>query len=115
MKTYFIKSTHDIYVDDYNKGELENVNFYTNEKRITANNAKEAISKYFQNTLYLSFEFEYAQVDDEYKNVLHYSNLVDEENSEASKGEIELWKEGKYKLYSNNTTLEIYELTEVEI
>lgn len=115
MKTYYIKSTHDVYVDSYTDGELENVNFYQQKNTVNAKDAKQAIQKYFENTLYYSFEFEYAQIDDDYKNILHYSNLVDTENSEASKGEIELWKEGKYKLYSNNTTLEICELTEIEI
>ena len=115
MKTYLIKSTHDVYVDSYTQGEIENVNFYTNEKRITANNSKEAINKYFESTLYFSFEFNNEQMNEDYKNILHYSNLVDDDNFEATHEQIELWKEDKIKLYSNNTTLEIYELTEVSI
>jgi hypothetical protein len=70
----------------------------------------------------LCFEFnlEYAIIDhkeeiNEKINTLHYSNLVCKNNAEASKSDIEAWKRGAITLYSNNTFLTIFELTEVKI
>jgi hypothetical protein len=70
--------------------------------------------------LYFDFNFEYASIDheegiNEKTNTLHYSNLVDKDNAEASKSEIEAWKRGEITSYSNNTFLTIFELTEVKI
>lgn len=120
MKTYVINSNHDVYIDSYENGELDNVNFYALEGKIDANNPREAIKKYFEEVLYFSFEIENAYIDHEETNegsdnCLHYSNLVDVNNYEASKREIELWKENKEELYSNNTTIYIYELKSVKI
>ena len=115
MKTYSIKTGHDIYIDSYNEGEGKQVNFYTLEGEVKADNPTQAIEQFFETTLYYNFNMANAYIDDEIKNILHYSVLVDEENVEASKNEIELWKEGKKVLYSNNISLYIYELVEVKI
>ena len=113
MKQFYIQSTHDIHVDDFNMGELEWVHEYNMEAKIKAETSKEAIEKYFEKTLYLSFDFNNAMNDEDNSNVLFYSNLVDVENGEATEKEKELWKKDKMKLYSNTTRLTIYELTEV--
>lgn len=87
MKTYFIESTHFVYIDNYNEGEQELINCYTQEAMIKAENI----------------------------NKLDYSNLVDDENSEATENDCEKWRQGKKVLYSNNTILSIFEVKPVKI
>ena len=120
MKTYSIKTGHDIYIDSYNEGEGKHVNYYDIKAEVKAENPTQAIEKYFEDTLYYNFNMNLAYIaheedEDQPVNVLHYSVLVDEENAEASVEEVELWKEGKKVLYSNNIYLSIYELVEVKI
>ena len=113
MKSYRINSLHDIYLDDFIEGELENFNCYTMESIINAKNPKDAIKKYFEDILNYTFKIENA--DTQSKTILHYYNLVDDDNLEANEDEIKDWQRSRKKLYSNNTTLTIYELIQVEI
>jgi len=120
MRRFQIVSNHDIYVDDYNKGELDNVNWFKMDSIISANDTNEAIQKYFNDVLYYSFNIDGAYIphtedDSVSKNILHYSVLVDVDNNEASENEIELWKESKLKLYVDNIHITIHELIEVTI
>ena len=121
MKTYFIESTHFVYIDNYNEGEQELINCYTQEAMIKAESPRKAIEKYFETELYFSFDIEKAAIrneeDDEAENInkLDYSNLVDDENSEAAENDCEEWRQGKKVLYSNNTILSIFEVKPVKI
>ena len=110
MKTFKIRSAHDIYIDDYEQGELDRVNGYTVTNEVEANDVWEAIEKYFETTLYYNFKKDNASKSDEVENELHYSVLVDVENLEANEGQIEKWKQGKEKLYSNNITITVYKI-----
>ena len=120
MRTFQIISNHDVYVDNYEQGELKNVNWYKLDSIVSANNPKEAIQKYFNDVLYYDFDIKHAYIphkedESERKNVLHYSVLVDEQNYKATESQIEYWKEDKMNLYSNNIYIIINELIEVEI
>ena len=115
MKEYLIKSSHHVYIDDYNEGELEWVNCYNMDDFITAPNVQNAIQKYIEDCLYYKFDSKGFCEDDELMNVGHYNALVDEANEEANEYEIELWKNSKIRLYSNNIRLEIYEVKPVNI
>ena len=121
MKTYFIESTHFVYIDNYNEGEQELINCYTQEAMVKAESPRQAIEKYFETELYFSFDIEKAAIrneeDDEAENInkLDYSNLVDDENSEATENDCEKWRQGKKVLYSNNTILSIFEVKPVKI
>lgn len=122
MRKFLINSVHDCHLENYEHGELQYVNGYNQEAVINAENPREAISKYFENELYYNFSFENAVVlheqeeeDDNNKNKLFYDVLVDVENSEASKKDIELWKEGKIQLYSNSIHLTICEVLPITI
>ena len=112
MKTFKIRSAHDIYIDNYGQGELDRVNGYTLTNEVEANDVWEAIEKYFETTLYYDFKKDNASKSDEVENELHYSVLVDVENLEASENQIEKWKQGKEKLYSSNITITVYEIIE---
>jgi hypothetical protein len=115
MNEYLIKSSHNVYVDDYTEGELEWVNYYTIESTIMTPDVQSAIQAYIEHHLYYKFDSKGFCEDDESINVGHYSVLVNEHNDEAEESEIELWKNGKLKLYSNNIRLKIYEITPVNI
>ena len=121
MKTYFIQTSHDISIDTYNEGQGDNVNFYTMEEKIKSENPREAIEKYFKNNLGYIFNIENSYIvhkeegDEEGINKMYYDVLVDVENMEASKKSIDLWKEGKEKLYNDSVCLVIFELKEVKI
>ena len=115
MKTFKICSAHDIYIDDYEQGELDRVNGYTVTNEVEANDVWEAIEKYFETTLYYDFKKDNASKSDEVENELHYSVLVDVENLKASENQIEKWKQGKEKLYSSNITITVYEIIETSL
>ena len=115
MKTFKIYSAHDVYIDDYEQGELDRVNGYTVTNEVEANDAWEAIEKYFETTLYYDFKKDNASKSDEVENELHYSVLVDVENLEASEKDVQLWKRNLKKLYSNNITITVYEIIETTL
>jgi hypothetical protein len=112
-KEYYIKSNHSVFIDDYEQGEGKQVNEYNLKAIIKAQNVKEALIKYFDKKLYFSFDIKFIHDNDE--GGFYYSNLVDEENSEATESEVNQWKEGKKTLYSNNTYLSIYELNKINV
>jgi hypothetical protein len=120
MKTYLIKTIHEVFIDKFNEGELDFVNAYNLEAQVKAENPENAIAEYFKNQLYYDFNMNHAYVphqeeETEEKNTLHYSVLVDNDNNQASGYDVESWKEDKLTLYSNNIFLSIYELNEVKI
>ena len=110
MKAYQITSLHNVYLDSYKDGELDHVNSYDIENVIFAENVKSAIEKYFENVLYYKFNFSLCYFD---FNQLFYSVLVDADNYEATKNQIQVWKMGKSKLYSNNITISVFELNAI--
>ena len=115
MKTYFIKTSHEIEIDEFNEGLTNLVNTYNLEDKIQAETPREAIEKYFSNYLYYNFTFANAYImhleeGGEDKNVLIYDILVDEESHEPTETDIENWKKGKKTLYNNRIYLKIYEL-----
>lgn len=110
MKRFFISSTHEIFVDDYNEGELNNVNNYDLNSFINAENPKQAIKQYFDTVLGYDFTFENSNFEDGY---LNYSVLVDADNLQATEKEKELWKRGKKTLYCDNISLEVSELIKI--
>ena len=113
MNTYIIKTSHEIEKDSYNDGLLNYVNSYNLKHEIKAATPREAIQKYFDEYLYYTFDFKAAyilheQEENEATNILFYDVLVDEENNEATKDQIKLWKKDKLTLYNNRIHLEIF-------
>ena len=52
MKTYIIKTNHEIEIDTYNEGLISYVNSYNLKSEIKAENPRDAIQKYFDEHLY---------------------------------------------------------------
>jgi hypothetical protein len=115
MKTYFIKTSHEIEIDEFNEGLTNLVNTYNLEDKIKAETPRQAIEKYFSSVLYYSFDFQNAYIfhlegDGEEKNVLCYDVFVDEESQEVDENDKILWEKGEKTLYNNRIYLKIYEL-----
>ena len=97
MKTYKIETTHEVFIDKFNEGELDFVNAYSLSGEVKAENPENAIVEYFKNQLYYDFNMNNAYVphqeeETETKNTLHYSVLVDNDNNQASGYDVESWK-----------------------
>jgi chemotaxis protein histidine kinase CheA len=89
-----------VYEDDYNEGEGNQVNSFGERENKSFSNVSDFF-KYINNTiLYYDMNKEYFSIMDDGRIVT--SILVDEDNSPASKMEIEEWKKGNRKLYSAN-------------
>ena len=107
MIEYLIKSYHEIYVDDYNEGELDHVNSYNMTAFIKAPDVGSAIQQYIENCLYYKFNHEYLDISGDDMSS-YYDVLVDEDSNEITENERELWKQGELKLYNNQIRIEAY-------
>jgi hypothetical protein len=114
MTTFLIECFHNIYVDHYENGELDNVNNYDTEGKYSVSNIYDAIEKHLASLGY-DFNKDFCQLDEENTNVVFYSVLVDAQSYEATTSQIELWKQNKFDLYSNNLTLYVYEVANAKI
>ena len=114
METFLIECSHNIYVDNYENGELDNVNNFDTDGKYSAGSVYEAIEKHLYSLGY-DFNKDFCQLDEEQTNVVFYSVLVDVENYQASSYDILSWKENKLNLYSNNMTFYIYNVVEAKI
>ena len=116
MKTFFIECEHNIYLDNYNEGETENVNNYDTKGMYKTEDNIQAIEKHLHSLGY-SFNKDYIQADEEDKkqNKIWYSVLCNSESEEANEKELENFKNGSINLYANNMTIYIYELTPSKI
>lgn len=116
MKRYQISSYHEVHEDNYEEGELDRVNSYEiGPWTIKADTPMEAIAKYYNSYLPREFKPEYAMLDDEQANTLYDSFLEDEAGLKPSEDELVEWREGRMKLYSNNATIFVHELTPVDL
>ena len=112
---YKVEIFTDVYIEDYEHGELDRVNYYENEEEVTTESPIKAIEKALNN-LAFSFKVEYSETD-ENNNTLFYSNLVDNEGFEVTEKDslYKEWQEGKRVLYIANHTIKVYQLNEVKL
>jgi|LakMenEpi03Aug12_release.lakeMendotaPanAssembly.Ray.scaffolds.fasta_scaffold1854133_1 hypothetical protein len=112
MKTYKITTEHNVFIDNYENGEGKSVNFYILTSECKALTVQDAIINHFNNTVYLPFDIQYADIDKE-QNLIFYCNLVNVDNEDPTEHELEEWKKGKIELYSNHIVISAQELTKV--
>jgi len=113
MKNYYIKAEINVYEDNYEQGEGSHVNCWHNNTIVKGENPMAAAKNFFDKILRFSFDESNAVIDLEVEeNVLQYSTIIDEENYEVENNskEFEEFKEGKKKLFSATSRLEIFEL-----
>ena len=96
------KGTVDCYEDDYENGEGDFVNSWDFDVRGEYDSAEDLIKAIVKAT-YL-FDFKVNEFTFEGGSITT-SDLVDEENVQADKKDIELWKKGEKTLYSANMWL----------
>ena len=119
-KKFYFTVNATIYEDDYKEGQGDQVNFWKVNELIEAPTLDLAIEKLFETTLYFSYTKELSQTndsDEEIKNILEYSNLVDEDNNEILEDskQYKAWKEGNAILYACDLSIEIFELNAVNM
>lgn len=114
MKKYFITSTHDVYVDDFKEGETDHVNYYSSNGFVSADSWKDAAIKYLNDNLYYDINIKDVEISEDV-NCLQTSVIVDEENVQASRHDIDQWKNGSKMLYCNRIDLFIEELAPVNL
>ena len=116
--TIEIISDTEVCVDDYNDGELENVNSWTNDTTIFHTEQENLSSElltylttYIEDTLYVELnkdntirEALEAYDDSDY---FYVSKMVNKDNCEPYKSEIEEWKKGQTKLYVQNISITV--------
>lgn len=112
QKSYLVESTHDVYEDDYLNGELDHANFYVRSKIMAADSPMEAIKKYYKTELHREFIVENTEI---YETTLLDSATVDEDCMNASPLEIEMWKKGELKLYTEHVSIRVKQLIEIDL
>jgi hypothetical protein len=111
MRQFKITTGHSVYEDDFNEGELDFKTQYSESKTVTAENPVAALKQFYSEVFGKTLEdWVLYEVNSEDDDRLYDSWLVDEDCCTASPYEIEQWKEGKHKLYSNNVTISIAEI-----
>ena len=110
MAKYRITSYHEICEDSYEEGKGKSVSRYDYAATISANTPKEVVEKYLNKYLLVDTS-ERAEYDED---IAYISKLVDADGCAPSKAEIEWWKKGEVKLYSENITMRVYLMDQVE-
>jgi hypothetical protein len=114
MKKFKVTTEHTVYIDSYTEGEGKQVNLYDLQSTQRTETPREAIQNHFNNTVFLPFDFDKAEISED-KALIFWSYLVDEENGEPYPHDLEEWKQGKKELYSNNIIISIEEITPITI
>lgn len=119
-KKFYFKVDATIYEDSYKEGQGDQVNWWNTNELIEAPTLDLAIEKLFETKLYFNYKKELRDVNEDndgIKNILEYSNLVDENNNEILEDNkrYQAWKEGNAILYACDLSIEIFELNPVDM
>jgi len=109
MKKFKVTTEHTVYIDSYENGEGKQVNSYDLNSTQRTETIREAIQNHFNNTVYLPFDFDKAEISED-KKLIFWGCLVDEENAEPYTHDLKEWKKGKKELYVNNIIVSIEEI-----
>lgn len=112
------------HLDDYENGELDIINTSHNNQTVIAKSIGDAIKKYFDSNSYMAFDkvnLEHISVyhldngDEDGQNILEFSIQITESGYAPTEHEIELWKQGKFKLFSESIRMYINEIVPVTL
>ncbi len=96
-KKFFIKSFHDVYEDNWEKGEGKQLDYYEQSAVVKAETKDKAIAKFYADILHYTYNGDYMQD----------TVIVDKDNVELNGEELEEWKDGNPG-YSNSFKLKIW-------
>lgn len=101
-----------VYEDDFEQGELDEVNFWT--QTLNANSPKELLENISDYMSRDAFAEMYQDNINEYDFGSEYwtDDLVDADNNYATPEQIKQWKEGKLTLYATRYHIVVSEVTE---
>jgi len=105
--SYLIKTYFEVFEDDYNEGEGKFVTHWSHQSQHNA--IESALQQHFEQ-VGLSYDVNNIHEED---GMRYYSWMVDDECIEATEKEVEKWKQGKTKLYSQNANINIYKLEQI--
>lgn len=112
MKKFRIVSDHDIFIDDYEQGELSNVNGFSHDSIQKADTVQDAVLNHL---LELCYTVDIKDVEtSECGEFLQTSVTVNKDNIQPYESEINDWKQGKCKLYNDHVTISAEELISVK-
>lgn len=117
MKKFFIKYCVDVTEDNYQNGELNQINYYDGNGFIEANNSKDAIISFFDKNLCFDINIKYLDsLQDENLERYCYNVLCNTNNEQIEKEDEEFkeWEKGNINLYSNCINFNIYSLDEIK-
>lgn len=110
MRKFKTQSYHEVFEDDYQHGEIKNVNSYKLTQEVSAGTPQEAVTKYLQENIHSELSFGDCERDDV---EIYVTYLVNADNVQATEADINAWEQGKIKLYSTHATLFVDELKEI--
>ena len=102
MNKYKITSLHEVFEDNFLNGETSFVNSWEQNKIVKATNLNEALKIYFNNEIYINYDIEKLDIDND---MIFTSNLCDINNFWANEAQIEKWKKNEIKLFSQHITI----------
>jgi len=112
MRTFFITSHHDIFVDNYNDGEEPNsINSYSISETVKADNWRLAVNEYFKR-IGFNLGMENCEI---YDNFLETSCLVDGANMQPNETQVKQWQNGNKTLYANHISIGVQELITIHL
>jgi hypothetical protein len=113
MRNFKITSEHSIYTNSFKTGEQSFERVFHLGNTLQADTPEEAIAKYFKNYLFYDFDMSNAVTDIDDNYTLYYSVLADENGTKATENQLNLWKMGKRKLYTDNIRILMQELINI--
>lgn len=112
------------HLDDYENGELASVNTSYDKQIVIAKSVGDAVKKYFDGNSYMAFDklkledisvYHLDNGDEDGQNILEFSIQITESSYAPTEHEIELWKQGKFKLFSESIRMYINEIVSVTL
>lgn len=111
-----ISSFADVSIDDYERGELDHVNYFENDTKTFCSTPKtlktdilDALEDYVEHVIYTTYNSDDIKEQLENRDDTNFfvSVLVDNNNSEASDAQIARWKAGQEILYIQDNCITI--------
>ena len=111
-----ISSVTDVYVDDYERGELDHRNYWENDtldfyeiKENLSDTLNDKIKYYIESILYAEYNQEWLKdvLCNYYDDYFYYNNFVNVDNETPTEKEVELWRNGKVELFNQTICITI--------
>lgn len=110
MNTFRISSLHNVYEDSYSEGELNFVNSWSQNMIVKAETVLDAVKQYYAKELFMDFNLNHVIIE---MDTIDDSRLVNEDNQVPSERERDEWEAGRKTLYTEQITIRVQKLEDV--